>query len=861
MDAELRSHIETYAEDLMRTGMPREEALRRARLEFGGIERIKEECRESRGISFIESLLQDIRFAFRMLRKSPGFTTVAILTLALGIGANTAIFSAIQTALLHPYPFHDPDRLVLLWTTNGRSHSSDGVSGPDYLDWKSQSSAFSQIAGYVFRQPAILSIGAHQQRVWSMLLTGNLFSTLGIQPTLGRSFLPQEENSDSHVALLSYAIWQSQFGGRANVLGQNVLVDGTLQQIVGILPPGFDPPYEDDPIGVALPVSWDSAIFRDRANNRLLVIARLSRHATRSSAQSSLSVIASRLALAHAASNHDRGALVAPVNQEDEFLRDPLWSLFGAVCFVLLIACGNVSGLLVARGLARRQEFAVRTALGAPRSRLVRQMLTESLLLAIVGGALGLVGAWEGAGLLGKMGSIAIPALKGLRVNGASVAFAFVLSVAAAVVFGILPAWKISCVDVNSSLRGGPQNNRRLFHTTQLRGFLVASQVALAIVVLCGAGVLIRSLHQLSDTSPGFNVNHLLTADISKSASPSVEVSFWAQLLGRVRSIPGVLDVAATSAPPLGSDSVAPMPPFDIPGRDMSSRSAAMLRVITPGYFRTIGVPLVVGRGFSERDSAIAPRVAIINDAIAHDYFKSRSPIGQDLVLYPLPYAARFTPQPGIVRIVGVIAGLKHWFTGGLPHVDYEIYLPYSQSPASDMMLVARFDPGMPGVGHELQTRIATLDPSALLDEPETMRAQFSETLAPNRFYPALLSLFAAIALVLASIGIYGVVAYWVRERTHEIGIRMALGARSVDVLRLVVRQGLIFVLSGAAVGLAAAFALTRFLSNLLYGVNPRDPATFISVAILLILVALLACYIPARRAMKVDPMVALRYE
>ncbi|MFZ0640803.1 MAG: ABC transporter permease, partial [Candidatus Acidiferrales bacterium] len=836
---------------------------RQALIKLGGVEQAKEQYRARRGLPAVESLAQDIRYGLRMLRKSPGFTAVAVLTLALGIGANTAIFSAIQTALLRPYPFYQPERLVSLWSTNGKSHYTDGLSGPDYLDWKSQSRSFTQVAAYVFREYAIVSIGARQQRrVWTMLSTGNLFATLGIEPALGRSFLPQEQNSNSHVAMLSYALWQSQFAGSPQVIGRNITVDGTLRQIVGILPPRFDPPYEDAPIGVVLPTPWDSPILRDRTGDSLLVVARLVPNTSVSSAQSDLNIIASRLALAYPASNRNRGAQVDPINHEDAFLRDPLGVLFGAVSFVLLIACGNVSGLLLARGLARRKEFAVRAALGASRGRLIRQMLTESLLLALLGGAFGLAGAWEIAGVLSKMGAAAIPALKDLRTDTFTAIFAFAASLAAAAIFGLLPSLKISSFDVNSSLKGSPLANSRALRPAQLRGFLVAAQVALATIVLCGAGVLLRSLHELSSTNPGFNVNHLLTADVSKSASPAAQIAFYDQLLVRVRTIPGILDAAATSAPPLGSDAVAPMPPFDVPAAHSSrSRPSAMVRVVTPGYFRAIGVHILAGREFAAQDSAVAPRVAIVNQFVARQYFKNGDAIGEDLVFYPLHYPARFTPQPGVVRVVGVIPDVKHWFTGGTPHVDSEIYLPYAQAPVADMMLVARFDGRTPAVAHELQKRIVALDPSALLDDPQTMREQFSETLAPNRFYPALLSVFAVIALLLASIGIYGVVSYWVRERTQEIGIRLALGARSFDVLRLVIKQGLVFVLAGAAVGLAAAFALTQFLSTLLYGVKPRDPATFIAVTVLLIAVALLACYIPARRAMRVDPMVALRYE
>ena len=862
MEAELRFHIAAYAEDLVRMGVPQQEAMRRARMEFGGIERTKEECREARGVTCLESLTQDIRYGLRVLRKSPGFTAVAVLTLALGIGSNTAVFSAIQTVLLRPYPFRNPNRLVLLWSTNGPSHSTDGVSGPDYLDYKSQSRCFERIGAYVFREPADLSIGGHTQRVWTMFATGSVLATLGIEPALGRSFLPEEETSDSHATLLSYALWQSQFGGSPEALGRTIMVDGHLREIVGILPPQFDPPNEDDPIGVVLPVPWDSSIYRDRANNRLLVVARLMPNMNQSRAQSDVNVIASRLASAHPDSNRDRGALVTPINQEDAYLRDPLWALFGAVSFVLLIACGNISGLLLARGLARRKEFAVRVALGAGRSRVVRQMFTESILLALFGGGIGLAAAWEGTRILRATGAATLPALKNLRVDTSTAIFAFLVSLAAAIIFGLLPAWKIAGLDVNRALKGDALLSSQGFRPAQLRSFLIATQVSLAVVVLCGAGILLRSLYDLATTSPGFNVNHLLTADLSKSASPAAQVAFYNQLLARVSSIPGVMAAAATSAPPLGSDAVAPMPPFDIPGTALSgSRQAAMLRVVTPGYFHAMAVPILAGREFSPQDSSASPRVAIINDMIARQYFASRPAVGQELAFYPLRYPARFTPQPGIVRIVGVIAGLKHWFTGGWPHEDPEIYLPYTQSPVADMMLVARLDERTPGVARELQDRVNALDRGALLDDPDTMRAQFSATIAPKRFYPELLAVFASISLVLASIGIYGVVSYWVRERTQEIGIRMALGARPLDVLRLVILQGLVSVLIGCAIGLAAAFALTRFLRNLLYGIGPRDPGTFVAVAILLVVVALVACYIPARRAMRVDPMIALRYE
>jgi predicted permease len=863
LDDELRHHIELKTRDDIEAGVSPEEARYAAFRAFGGAEQKREACRDADRLRWVGDLIQDLRYGWRQLRRNPGFTAAAIITLALGIGANTAIFSAIETVLVHPYSFPDPARLVLVCSSNLRTHTYDQVSGPDYLDWKSQNDVFERIAAYSFRQPADLAIATHHDRVWSIVASSNLLRTLGIRPPMGRTFLSGDGSEGSRALLLSYRLWQSRFGGRRDALGRTVRVNGQGYEIVGVLPPQLDLPGEGGmPVGVVLPTTDNATLMHNRGARLFYVIARLKLGRSLDAAQSEMSVIVRRLAVAHPVSDGKRTAHVMPINAGREFLRDPLWALFGAAAFVLLIACANLSSLLLERGLVRQKEFAIRAAMGAPRLRLSRQIFTESVILAWCGGAFGLIAAWEGTRLLGLFGSVTIPALRDLRLSGGAVVFAVGLSFATAAIFGVLPTWKVLDLDVNRCLKEAAPSATEGFRSFRFRRVVVGLQVGLAFLVLSGAGLLLRSFYDLVRTDPGFQLGHLVSAEVAKSGSPAAQIIFFGHLVDHLAAIRGVTGVAAASALPLGSDAIAPMPPFEVPGQAApASPPSAMLRVVTPGYFRVMGIRMLAGREFTHDDDPSSPRVAVINDAVARRYFAGRSALGEEIALLPVRYVAPFASAPGVLRIVGVIPAVKHWFTGGEPHVDFEIYLPYAQSPVGTMTLVARLDGHTPGAASQLQHRLDALAPGEVIQSPEAMEQLFSSTVAPNRFYPLLLTLFAVLALALASIGIYGTLAYLVRERTHEIGIRAALGASRADILRLIIGQGLRPVLVGAAAGFVAAVELTQLLSGLLFGIHPNDPATLAGVATLLIAVGLSACYIPARRATRVDPMVALRYE
>jgi predicted permease len=863
LEEEMRLHQELREQEQVERGVSPEEARYASRRRFGNKLVLREESRDIWGWNWLDNLLQDVRYGLRQLRRNPGFTAVAVITLALGIGATTAIFSAIDTVLLHPYSFPDPGRVVSVWSSDLRTHTYDEVSGADYLDWKSQNDVFRDMAAYSFREPADFSAGVQNRRVWSIVATASLLPTLGIRPALGRTFLSQGEATESTGVLLGYHLWQSYFGARRSALGRTVRVNGRAYEVIGVLPPHFDLPAEGGKSPyVMLSATSDLKMLSERSASSFFVIARLKARRSLDAAQSDMTLIGKRLA-AEYRSDRYRGVKLMPLGGRSRaFLRDPLWALFGAVIFVLLIACANVSSLLLGRGLARQKEFAIRTALGAAHTRLTRQLFVESLMLACCGGGLGFAIAWDGTSLIASMGQATIPALKHLRMSIGAVLFSAGLSFSTALLFGLFPAWRAGKIDVNASLKEAAHSATEGFRSFRARRVVVVAQVALACIVLCGATLLLRSLYDLVRTNPGFRVTHLISAEVSSSGSAAAEVMFYGRLLQRLGQVPGVAGVAAVSAPPMGSDAIAPMPSFQVLGRPApKTLPAAMFRVATPGYFRVMGIRVISGREFGARDTTSSSRVAVINDRVARAYFPGRSAVGQEIALSPIHYTSPFAPRPGVLRIVGMIAGVKHWFTGTWPHEDFEIYVPYAQAPLQTMTVVARLEPDALNAAGRLRQKLSAMAPGGVVQPPETMEQQFRDTVAPNEFYPTLLTAFAALALGLASIGLYGTLAYLVRERTHEIAIRMALGAQKTRVLRLIGSQGMILALIGIGIGIAGGLGLMRLLSSLLYAVKPTDPLTFVLVSVVLICVALLACYIPARRAMNVDPMEALRYE
>jgi putative ABC transport system permease protein len=863
MDAELRSHIESYAEDLIRSGIPRGEALRRARLEFGGIERVKEECRESRGVTFIESLLQDLRFGLRMLRKSPGFTAVAVLTLALGIGANAAIFALVKTMLLQPLPVRAANRLVVIWIDNLKNGwSRIGPTGQDYLDWKMQQKSFEDLFLFEHGSGTITGAGEPEQ-VSGLRVTTNFGDFFGIKPILGRTFRIDEAASPHNLAILSYAYWQRKFGGAPKVVGRGLILNGEAYMIIGVLPPDLSALF---PFDVVVP--FDDARLRT-VDSDLGVFGRLRRGVTLKQASSEMNSIMQRIALQRP-SRKDYGAFLLPLESARvEYIKPALVLLLCAVGFVLLIACANVANLLLSRSIGRQREVAVRMALGAGRVRLLQQFLAESTLLALLGGCGGvLLALWGNFVLARYMPSrIFVPnaadqiSLPKTHLSVATFVFAVVISLLTGVIFGLIPAFQSLRCDFNESLKDGKRGSLSTHRGRRSRSALVVMEGALAFVLVIGAGLMLKSLSRLVATSPGFHPDHLLTLRIklpndakdSKYREPRQQMAAFQNFLAQIEPLPGIQSAAFAEILPLSQDDMdmgnfviqdeGPLPPGE--------HLAATFRDVSPNYFRTMGIPLIQGRTFTDQDNLSHSRVVIIDESFARNFFRNEDPIGHHL---QIPNASAVPRE-----IVGVVGGVLE--TGLDQQPRPTIYFPIGQTSDQTMSLVVRTSLPTATILPAIKIAIWSVDREQPVFEIRTMNQIISEITAAQRVASWALDIFAFLALALAAIGIYGVTSYAVSQRIHEVGIRMALGAQPADVMRLVLGQGLKLALLAVGTGVLASFALTRLMSSLLYGVSSTDPLTFIAVAILLALVALAACYIPARRAMKVDSMIALRYE
>ncbi|HEV2381999.1 MAG TPA: ABC transporter permease [Terriglobia bacterium] len=862
MDEELRGYLQTAVAERMRSGMSRESALRAARMEMGSFEAVKENIRNAGWESTVESVWQDLRYGLRMLWRAPGFSALAVSTLGLGIGATTMIFSALNATLWRPFPFPDPGRLVMVWGTGPETGGWGHASVPDYLDWKSHPSVFTSVAAYGEAEPADVVAWDQHFRTRVLTASANLLATLGVRPSLGMLPAANQDNATDRDAIISFNLWQDRFGGSSGITGKEIKVNQQAYRIVGVLPADFLLPLvEGQHYEVVAPLAFMGAGFTNRAARELHLLGRLGPRVTFAQAQAEATRSAGELARTYPQFHHSDGARVADLSQSPDSLQSPLWILFGAVLFLLLVACGNVASLLLARGLVRQREFSVRAALGASRPRVVRQLLAESFLLAGAGGLVGFVLANWGTRALAALGSATIPQLARVTIDAHAAAFAALITISAVFIFGLVPALEVSRVDVQQSLREAGVSMTAGARHVRLRSLLVTVQVALAVTVLCGAGLLLRSFYDLILTNPGLRVENLALADLSKAGGPAAQIAFYEGLLGHIRLVPGVQFAALTSSIPLGSEALAPMPAVTVPGDSLANPPDAMTRVVTPSYFASMGIPMLEGRDFNEADSPAGERVAIVNRVAVRRLFPNGHALGRELEILPSTMNTGFPVRPGTVRIVGVIGDVMHWFTGTDPHLDTEIYLPYAQSPVSDVTLVVRSATALPPLARQLTAQITAADPAALLGSVTTMQRELSDAVAPRRFYPALVTAFASVALVLAAAGIYGVLSHLVRQRSHEIGIRLVLGARPVDVVRIVLSQGLRPAFVGAALGIAGALGLTRFLAGLLYGVRPMDPATYVMTAVLLAGVAFIASYIPARRAGRVDPMAALRYE
>jgi putative ABC transport system permease protein len=801
-----------------------------------------------------EEIMQDLRFGFRMLIKNPGFTLIAVLTLALGIGANTAIFSVVNAVLLRPLPYAEPERLVWLWDTSPQLPTST-ASLPDFLDWKEQNRSFEHLAAYQ-KGNMFLETGDGTRDTPVGLVTPEMFALFRVNPILGRTFTAEETlPGRSRVAVLGYALWQNRFGSDPNVVGRTIELSGAAHMVIGVMPAGFSFPNQAE-LWRPLPIDPNQL---DRGPHYLYIVGRLKHEATLTRAQAEMSAIAARLAQQYPEQIAGHGVKLEPLRDVIvENIGPALFILLGAVGFVLLIACANVANLLLARAGARQREIAVRTALGATRLRIVRQLLTESFMLAVGGGAAGLFIANLGVNWLVSLGPGTIPRVHEISIDPLMVGFTLLISLATGVLFGLAPALQVSRPDFTDALKesgrssAGVQQNR-------LRSALVISEVALSLVLLIGAGLLIRSFAKLNQIDPGFDLDRTLTIGVTLLPNKYKEddrvASFYAQLLERAATTPGVASVGAISDPPLlGGTSDY----FTIEGRPpvaREERPLASYRVVTPRYFESMGIPLLSGRDIAESDTKQSPNVAIINQTLARRHFTGENPLGRRITLQGQERAP--------LVIVGVTGDVRDLGLDEQPPPI--VYVPFLQDPLSknyqrSMSIVVRtkVDPG--AIAGSLRATVTSLDQRLPIYALKPMSEVLRDSLARRRFNLILLSVFGGVALALAAVGIYGVISYSVAQRTREIGIRLALGAQKRDVLKLVVRQGMISALIGVALGLLAAFALTRLMGTLLFHVSVTDPLTFAVISLLLILIALLACTIPALRAIRLNPVAALRH-
>jgi len=856
---EMESHLQMHIEDNLRAGMSAAEARREALMKLGGVEQTKEIYRDRRGLPLLETLFQDLRFASRMLAKNPGFTAVAVLTLALGIGANTAIFSVVNGVLLKPLPYRQPDRLVSLFL-HGRGLDRGVMGVADFLALNERQKAFEQVAAFSPSPIGFTLTGlGSPQMIPGTSVTSDFFSVLGIQPVLGRSFLPAEGKPGGNLsAIVSHRFWEQFLHADPAAIGSAIKLDGKTYTVIGVLPLGFHfgPHNELWPILQLQPA-------RQRPPYWLLTVGRLKPGISETQATADASLIAKQVHEQFPLSD-DTSAIVVPM--KDLMIgdsREALLILLGAVGFVLLIAVVNVANLHLSRSGSRIREFAIRSALGAGRRRLICQLLTESLILAALGGVLGLAVAYGGVRAILALSPDAFPRIEEITVDSRVLAFTSLIAIVTGILFGLVPALRSAGSSTGQSLKEGSRIATSGRSARRWHGALIVAEFALALVVLTGAGLLIRTLSQLQSVNPGFNSSHLVTALLTlpkgRYANAPQFTSFYEQLLERVKNTPGVEAASITmSLPP---NLLELTNPFHIEGKpDVPGQPAPAVGEIPVGtdYFATLGIPLFRGRLFSDQDRSSATHVLVINENMARRYFPDQDPVGRRV------QTGEYDPKGDWYTIVGVVGNVKY---EGLGEKDQPtMYVPYFDSGwcpwfVREMYIVVRSASAPEKVVSGLQSAAWSLDNQLALAHVRTMDQLLYESVAGSRFRAVLFGVFAGLALVLAMIGIYGVMAYSVGERTHEIGIRIALGAHRTNILQTILREGGSLALLGVGIGFVVALALSRTLSGLLFGVQANDPLTFAAVAAFLLSVALAACYLPARRATRVDPMVALRYE
>jgi putative ABC transport system permease protein len=811
----------------------------------------------------MNTMLQDIRYALRQLRKSPGFTAVAVLTLALGIGANTAIFSAINAVLLRPLPYFEPDRIQVLWSTNPHFAAMGYPELPptynDLTEWRNQSSSFESVAAC---RPGDRNItdGDTTERVGGTVVTHNFFALFGITPMLGRGFTQEEDSPGrNQVVVISYGLWQRRYGGDPAIIGKAVSLDGVKHTVVGVMPPEFQFPRGAElPAGfgfaprsdVWLPFGLSAADWTKRDNRQIVALARLKKGISLQSAQTELTGIAARLEKQFPKENADFSVKLLPLrSQMVAFSRTPLLILFAAVGLVLLIACANIANLLLARATARQKEIAIRSALGASQARIVWQLLTKSLLLAGLGALFAVGFAQLGIIALLKFGPANLPQLQVARLDMVSFLFTAAVAMLTALLSGLVPSLRAAKTDLQEAFRAGSRSASG--GAKRLRELFVVSQIALALTLLVGSGLLIRSLASVLAVDAGLRPQSVLTFEldlVGKYGDYQRRVAFFDQFRSRLESVPGVRAVGAVTLLPLGGGGDN-LPYFSVEGAPpLKEQVAGEFRYVAGRYFHALGIPLTRGRLFTDQEVSQTALRVVINDTLARRFFAAEDPLGKRLVVNGQPQ-----------EIVGVVGDVKS--SSLEAPTRPQIYGPRIPDYAGSTAVVVRASGDPRSLIGSVRAELKAIDPGVPLEKVRTMEQVVGDTELGRRFNMLLLGLFAALALVLTTIGLYGAVSYWVTQRTREIGIRMALGANRHNVLWLVIKQGMTLAVFGVAAGLVAAFGLTRLLSNMLFGIAPNDPATFVAVSLLLALIAVLACSIPARRAASIEPMQALRAE
>jgi putative ABC transport system permease protein len=869
---ELAQHLEDVYQRSRNAGATEAEATSAALKELATDDLLQKEMRRSQtpfkappvaggptNANIVADLLHDLRYAARLQRKNPGFTIVAIIALALGIGANTAIFSVVNTVLLRPLPYKDPERLVMVWEdATKHGYPRDTPAAANFVDWRDQNQSFEGMAAIADTCFNLTGSG-DPERLEGRRVSANMFPLLGVEPHIGRVFTAAEDQPGAQrVALLSYALWQRRFGGDPGIVGKALTLNGESHVVVGVMPARFQFPSSDDQVWV--PVAFTQQEAGNRNRHYLQVLARLRPGVSLDQAQSEMNTIAARLQQQYPQSNTDLGAAVQPLHEHlVGDIKPALLVLLGAVGLVLLIACANVANLLLARAAVRQKEIAVRVALGARRWRLIRQFLTESVLLSTFGGLVGLAIAYGGLVLLKASIPENISQARDISMDLRVLGFTFLVSVATGLIFGLAPALQAARFNQIDTLKEGGRDAATGGSGKRLRGLLVTAEVAISLVLLIGAGLLINSFLRLRNVDPGFRTDNLLTMKIVLPEPKYEEMerrsAFYTELINRVQSLAGVRSAAVTSNLPLyrQGNSIGvgiegqPDPP---PGQER----IVVTRIISPGYFDTMSIPILRGRGLTEQDTETTPNVVVVSETMARRYWPGEDAVGKRIA------AGRIRSPEDWIQVVGVVKDVRQFELNAEPRP--QMYLTYRQAGFFDSRdLVVKTDVDPASMAATVRKAVWEIDKDQPVSNIQTMDEILADSIARQRFSMLLLAIFAAVALVLAGVGIYGVMSYSVAQRTHEIGIRMALGAQTGAVLKLAVGYGMKLVIAGIAIGLIAAFALTRVMSTLLFGVTATDPTTFTLISLLLIAVAVLASYVPARRATRVNPIIALRYE